>query len=305
MTISQIRNFLALAKYQNFSRAAGALFISEQALSKSIAKFEAELGLLLFIRKYHQLTITDEGMALYDYLARASADYEKLIASLQPNSEPVMQVLNIGYAPLLDMSQFMSEQIRSLKLDNAMPMLVVERIETSQVTEMLLSNKLDLCFCYPDYEQNPSIEGFAVKRCGIFLCISKTNPHYRENSGLEDYLDEPIYEAAGYQKLGLHTRSGVYRHILEDIMERDHITGHKINVRQVPTLESVITAVESGMGVAVFPGSNPLTQNQRIQTYSLGMDSQVFCVYSKQNREPFTNAFVAHLQSRHGLQREA
>lgn len=50
-----------VAEMRNFSRAAEKLFISQPALTKSIAKLEAELGVKLFDRSVHPLELTYAG----------------------------------------------------------------------------------------------------------------------------------------------------------------------------------------------------------------------------------------------------
>ena len=50
MTSTQIRYFLAAAKYLNFSEAARALYVAQSSLSRNISSLEAELGVQLFLR---------------------------------------------------------------------------------------------------------------------------------------------------------------------------------------------------------------------------------------------------------------
>lgn len=296
MTLNELRQFLVLAEYKSFSKAAETLFISQQALSKNISKLEQELGFALVIRSYHHLKLSEEGMAVYAFLSKSAAGFKELIASLRPHNEIPMQILNIGYAELLDMSLFMSEHIRMVSQDKALPMLTVERIQTSQVSEKLLNNEMDLCFCYPDFERSAQIASFVVKTAEIYLCISKNNPRTANAQGIQDFLGEIVYEAAGYQKLNLHRQSGKFRHVLESVMEREQITNQTIRVQEVPTLESVLTAVETGCGIAVLPESNPLTQSNLIRTYPIGVQGYIHCVYNKDNKNPFVIDFVEHLR---------
>ena len=51
MTNAQINCFLTLVEEGSFAKAAGALFISQPAISKSISKLEEELGFVLLERK--------------------------------------------------------------------------------------------------------------------------------------------------------------------------------------------------------------------------------------------------------------
>ena len=50
MEIHQLKYFICVAKLESISKAATTLHLSQPALSKSIAKLEDELGVLLFDR---------------------------------------------------------------------------------------------------------------------------------------------------------------------------------------------------------------------------------------------------------------
>ena len=65
MTFSQINYFLTLAACLNYTEAATKLFISQSALSRSIASLEKELDVKLLIRNYHSVELTKAGKILY------------------------------------------------------------------------------------------------------------------------------------------------------------------------------------------------------------------------------------------------
>ena len=60
MDLSLIQSFVAVAEEKSFSLAARHLFISQQSLSKQIARLEEELGATLLVRS-RPLNLTDEG----------------------------------------------------------------------------------------------------------------------------------------------------------------------------------------------------------------------------------------------------
>lgn len=61
MELRVLRYFLAVAQYQNITKAAQELLISQPTLSRQLAELEAELGVTLFIRGHRQITLTEAG----------------------------------------------------------------------------------------------------------------------------------------------------------------------------------------------------------------------------------------------------
>lgn len=61
MELRVLRYFLAVAQYQNITRAAQELLVSQPTLSRQLAELEAELGVTLFIRGHRQITLTEAG----------------------------------------------------------------------------------------------------------------------------------------------------------------------------------------------------------------------------------------------------
>jgi DNA-binding transcriptional LysR family regulator len=64
MDLHALTAFVEVARYQSFSLAADALFISQPAISKRISALEAELGTALFNRINRKVTLTEAGRAL-------------------------------------------------------------------------------------------------------------------------------------------------------------------------------------------------------------------------------------------------
>ena len=64
MELRILRYFLTVAKEQSFTKAAEQLHITQPTLSRQLAAFEEELGIVLFVRNGKSITLTDEGILL-------------------------------------------------------------------------------------------------------------------------------------------------------------------------------------------------------------------------------------------------
>ena len=78
MNITQIKYVLTVAKCASMREAASKLFVSQPALSSSIAELENELGILIFERSNKGITLTQAGHEFVTYAKKAVSQYEIL-----------------------------------------------------------------------------------------------------------------------------------------------------------------------------------------------------------------------------------
>ena len=62
MDIRVLQYFLAVAREENITKAAQLLHITQPTLSRQLMGLEQELGVKLFSRSSHSITLTEEGM---------------------------------------------------------------------------------------------------------------------------------------------------------------------------------------------------------------------------------------------------
>ncbi|MEV2195728.1 LysR family transcriptional regulator [Streptomyces phaeochromogenes] len=83
-----LRAFLAVAEDLHFTRAAGRLYVAQQALSRDIRRLERELGATLFVRTTRQVTLTLDGERLLPYARRALEAQDELLSAFgRPDAE--------------------------------------------------------------------------------------------------------------------------------------------------------------------------------------------------------------------------
>jgi DNA-binding transcriptional LysR family regulator len=65
-SLRAVKSFVAAAKYQNFTRAAEALCVTQAAISRQIRELEESLGVELFKRAGRAVELTEEGSIFFD-----------------------------------------------------------------------------------------------------------------------------------------------------------------------------------------------------------------------------------------------
>ena len=64
MTITQLKYVLAVAEYQNFTKAAENVFVTQPTLSMQIQKLEEELDILIFLMGFSFSCFSNKRLAL-------------------------------------------------------------------------------------------------------------------------------------------------------------------------------------------------------------------------------------------------
>ena len=70
MELRHLKYFQIVANERSFTKAAEKLNMSQPPLSRQIKDLENELGVKLFIRKYKNLELTEQGELFLDYANR-------------------------------------------------------------------------------------------------------------------------------------------------------------------------------------------------------------------------------------------
>ena len=100
-SLSSYYIFHTVAQCGNISKAAEKLFISQPAVSKSIQKLENGLGCRLFLRSSRGVTLTEEGLLLYEHVSSALDTLSLGEKKVRRASEPGAGHLKIGVSATL------------------------------------------------------------------------------------------------------------------------------------------------------------------------------------------------------------
>ncbi len=92
----QLRGFLLVAQYQNFTRAAEALYITPSGLSLLIREFEHQLGFRLFDRTTRHVALTAQGAELLGAVRRGLEELEGAMSRVGKQARATNDTLSIG-----------------------------------------------------------------------------------------------------------------------------------------------------------------------------------------------------------------
>ena len=106
MDIKQLRAFITISETNNITKAAAMLNIVQPAVSRQIHLLEEELGVVLFDRGRHGMTLTQEGKILEGYARRVIKELEAAKMELTATDGAIKGTVNIGI--LASLSELLS-----------------------------------------------------------------------------------------------------------------------------------------------------------------------------------------------------
>ena len=101
MELHQLRYFLAVSQWGNFSRAARESHVSQPSLSQQILKLEDELGEPLFFRNQQGAELTPAGLLFRPYAQRILAAVEEAQQRVRESGGGVRGKIVIGALPTI------------------------------------------------------------------------------------------------------------------------------------------------------------------------------------------------------------
>lgn len=101
MELRVLKYFLAIAREENFTKAAQQLHITQPTLSRQIAQLEEELGVDLFVRSNHNIILTEDGMILKRRAQEILSLADKTKRDFLHKDENLEGVISIGSGEFL------------------------------------------------------------------------------------------------------------------------------------------------------------------------------------------------------------
>lgn len=191
MTFGQIKCFVTVANELSFAKAATALYISQPAVSKSVAKLEEELGLTLIDRHGGELRLTPAGRMLYDFFVKMRNDYQDTIASVRQSLNTSMQTIRLGCPDTWNPDLFYDQLMGRFQSDESSISLEIEGFLMSDLFSRLQGDKLDFILTYET--QRPLQYGYSVVQIAETSCgLLYSKQHFGDAQSLSDLRNADI-----------------------------------------------------------------------------------------------------------------
>lgn len=295
---SQIQCFLAVAKTQNFTRAAQDLYISQPVLSRKIASMEEELGLTLFDRSGKNVQLTESGQKMQTFFQKYVKELDALLMELAQERETAEESLKLGIFEGCDLSDFLQSMLFDLHIQYKKFTVTLESGSAMQLQQGLQSGRYDAILML-------RVTADALEKAGLIKDIDIDDLFAVEKCVI--YSDRnPI---AGQKDLNLDSFKGQTLLCLQnDYVPESIVTNKKMfdvagwmpKIQMLPSLDAVSMALLAGMGFAILDDSTRIFNYKRIHHILLG-ERHTICLVTQHKKTKAAQVLQAYLLSRYAI----
>jgi DNA-binding transcriptional LysR family regulator len=144
--LRQLEYVVAIARTGSFTAAAAECHVSQSALSHQVARLEAQLGVRLFDRSSRSIALTEAGLTVLPYAARALSEMEGMGAALAALAGQVQGRVRIGLTQSAERIFSLAVQVAEFRRGNPGVVMTVEIGPALELIEGVSADDLDLAY---------------------------------------------------------------------------------------------------------------------------------------------------------------
>jgi DNA-binding transcriptional LysR family regulator len=242
LTLRELRVFCAVYELRSFSTAAGAVHMTQSAVSKVCQETEAKLGGALFERSSRKMAPTFLADHLYGHACEILGTMDVAERSLKGLLDLDSGELRIAASPMM-MHGLLIGPVRSFHARHPGVRIGLHELSTDETVAQVIGGKVDFGLV-------------SIRKGNAKLRIE---PLYEERMHLVCGADHPVAaldavsweQLAGHAHVSLH-RSFNARRTVDRVYAQKGL--HVMSVVETGSVLSLLGLVKSGLGLAVLPG---------------------------------------------------
>lgn len=241
MDFKQIEAFVNVVRYKSFSKAADATFFTQPTISTHIRNLEKELGVKLLDRKSRAVEMTPQGAKFYKYAVEMINARAQAFDALDNSSDRVEGILEIQSSSIPAVT-FLPDLLAGFRTEHTGIQYYVSSSDTQTVIDNILERRGEIGFI-GDEPAGGGLETLKVFTDKVVM-IAPASYDIPDRISMSEAVTYPFI----WRETGSATRKS-----FEDAAVA---MGYDKEVFEVAALfddmDSVIRAVEAGLGVAII-----------------------------------------------------
>ena len=240
--LRQLEYFCNVGEYENFTRAAQELHVSQPSVTKAIKSLESELQLTLIDRSQKRISLTKEGKIFLKHAQKIMENVEEARQDMQQFKIQKDNVIHFGLPPMIEAYLFPNFFIKFQAAHPKIALDIQECSDSIEIQQKLKDGELDfgIIITSAKNKHNLSIKLLSDE---FSLCLPKTHRLTKnKNIDFADLKDEKF----------ILQQSGTYQY--NQIFDRCAKCGYTPNVllytSQLKTIKQLVT---NEAGISLLP----------------------------------------------------
>lgn len=238
MDLLQLRYFQAVARYEHISRAAEELHVAQPALSRTIARLEADLGTPLFDRQGRRIRLNQYGTMFLRHVDRALSELDGGRRALRDARDTGLGRVSVASETLLTISTVLGS------FAAAWPRADVRLFQSDaqEMSRQLRAGEVDFCFASQPLA-GTHLESVELAREEVLLAVPRG--HWldgQQSVSIPEIADEPF----------VTTRPGHWqRTLLDRLFAAEGLIPRLSCEGDEPATSQVM--ISAGLGIGLIP----------------------------------------------------
>jgi DNA-binding transcriptional LysR family regulator len=191
MEWQQLEYFQVVARMEHFTHAAERLSLSQPALSRAMARLEAELGAPLFERQGRRVRLTRYGRAFLAHTERALQAVEAGRREVADMAGPERGVVALAFLKTLG-ARALPDVMRAFRDQHPDVRFQITQSHASALLDLLTEGEVDLCLFSPP-EDRPGMRWEPLLTEELYVVAAPGHPlASREVIALAELAEEPL-----------------------------------------------------------------------------------------------------------------
>ncbi len=287
-----IRCFLTLAQTLSFTETARRTYMTQQSVSKYIARLEKDLGFQLFIRTHHYVMLTKAGERFYALFSDFAERFSAAMDETRQYYDEMYGTLHFGYLEWLDITKHIGQAMKQVQQERPGLRFAGERQPQYELNVLFSQRKLELIITYREFApREQGILRAKVLDTPLVLLVSGDDPRATEDASAEDFKNDPFIKAAASAETLSESKLRAMRQCREL-----GFTPSELIIS--PNLESAYMATELGQGVLVSTMLSRMSLNSQLRCYPIGQTEELLCFWHEDEENPAVAGFARCLEQK-------
>lgn len=255
-----LKIFYFTAKYQNMTKAAGCLYLTQPSVSHSIGQLESSLNCSLFYRVPKGVTLTKEGEILYKYVSKAYSDLLEAKYQLERIRNFESGEVRIGASDTA-LYFYLLDHMEPFRTKHTGIQIRILNTTTPLILKALAANEIDVAIVASPVEESPHYQQMTVAPIqDVFIAGNL----YRHLQGQELELSD----VCRYPLISISPESCSWHHY-DHYFAQNHKSLHPEFT--LSTSDLILPFVKRNLGIGILPSYFAKESIQQNEVFELNV----------------------------------